>query len=346
MPAARPHRVRLWMSALVGDPHRPAGRPGADQLSRRLREVPVRPVDEFQRARILCAMAEIAAEEGPERATVTKVVERVRLSRKAFYELFSDRQDCLRAVVHETLSRAAARVLPAYRREDVWLERLRAGLWQLLLLIEQEPALARLCLTQLYTDDPVMFATRMALSAHLRRALEEGREQVPRGMEPPALSAEATVAGALSVLHARLLERAPLEPTALLGELMGVLVLPYIGPGAARRELSLPAPILPAAPATPAPPADPPRPSELRVTYRTARVLDAIAARPGINNRDVAAAAGIRDQGQVSRLLRRLAALGLIENGRDLGASNAWQLTDDGRALSRTIGLAGGERAS
>ena len=71
----------------------------------------------------------------------------------------------------------------------------------------------------------------------------------------------------------------------------------------------------------------------IRSTYRTGRVLSAIAANPGASNRAVADAAGIADQGQASRLLKRLAALGLIENtARDgkLGEANAWQLTARG----------------
>jgi DNA-binding MarR family transcriptional regulator len=71
------------------------------------------------------------------------------------------------------------------------------------------------------------------------------------------------------------------------------------------------------------------------MTYRSLRVLTAITETPGASNRDVAQAAGIGDQGQISRLLRRLAEQGLVENQglpRN-GAPKRWYLTDRGEAL-------------
>jgi len=55
----------------------------------------------------------------------------------------------------------------------------------------------------------------------------------------------------------------------------------------------------------------------MRLTDRTVRVLAAIAAiaaQPGLSNRQISQRAGITDQGQISKLLSRLAGLQLIEN--------------------------------
>ena len=70
-------------------------------------------------------------------------------------------------------------------------------------------------------------------------------------------------------------------------------------------------------------------------------VLMAVAAHPGSSNRMVADEAGISDQGQISKLLRRLEGLGLIEIAGEApakGAPNAWTLTEKGRGLHDTIG--------
>src|ERR1035441_10193388 len=84
----------------------------------------------------------------------------------------------------------------------------------------------------------------------------------------------------------------------------------------------------------------------MRLTDRTVRVLAAIAAiaaiaaRPGLSNRQIGQRAGIADQGQISRLLSRLALLHLIENtgqARRKGSANAWRLTHRGEAVERTI---------
>jgi hypothetical protein len=71
----------------------------------------------------------------------------------------------------------------------------------------------------------------------------------------------------------------------------------------------------------------------MRLTYRTVRVLMAVAAQPGGSNRQVADESGIGDQGQISKLLARLHGLGLIENtgaGSVRGAPNSWVLTAKG----------------
>jgi DNA-binding MarR family transcriptional regulator len=73
--------------------------------------------------------------------------------------------------------------------------------------------------------------------------------------------------------------------------------------------------------------------SSLQLAPRRTRALLYIAEHPGASNREVAAAVGIRDQGQVSRVLRRLVDLGLAVNhngAADRGGANAWHLTAHG----------------
>ena len=78
----------------------------------------------------------------------------------------------------------------------------------------------------------------------------------------------------------------------------------------------------------------------IRITHRTERVLAAIAENPGASSLEVAEAAGIKDKGQASKLLARLATLGLIENtggGASMGTTNAWRLTIKGAQVDKTI---------
>ena len=112
---------------------------------------------------------------------------------------------------------------------------------------------------------------------------------------------------------------------------MGMVVLPYLGQGAARRENAIPIPKNP--PPVHHPQGNPLGRLEMRLTYRTVRVLMAIAAHPGSSNRVVADAAEVSDQGQMSKLLARLHGLGLIANaggGATRGEPNAWTLTEEG----------------
>jgi DNA-binding MarR family transcriptional regulator len=74
-----------------------------------------------------------------------------------------------------------------------------------------------------------------------------------------------------------------------------------------------------------------------RLTVRTHLVLTAVAEHVGGCNREIAEAAGIRDQGQISKLLARLQGLGLVQNTAraTAGFPKAWQLTPQGEALVR-----------
>lgn len=295
-------------------------------------------------------MAEVACEEGVEAATVTKVVARVRLARRTFYDLFADRHDCLRTVVEEAVERATVRVRVAYAGDAPWRERLRSAVFELLCLVDEERDLARLCLSRLYSDDPAFAALRGRLLQALIASVEQGRGATPT--EPPPLAAEGALGAAGWVLYTRLLDWPGSSVLELLGPLMSVLVLPFLGPAQARRELESPAPQRmssslpgcerPVGERTAVPSREP---ASFRVTYRTARVLEFIAANPRPSNRAVADASGIKDQGQVSKLLARLERTGLLENAGGAHGANAWQLTPEGRELSRAITASHANRA-
>jgi AcrR family transcriptional regulator len=296
----------------------------------------------LQRARVVAAMAEVVVERGFARATVAHVVARSGVSRRTFYELFGDRQECFLAAFEEAVKRAAARVVPAYGQAEGWLERMRAGLRALLEFLDDEPGLGRLAIVDALGGGPVALERRTRVVGVLIDAVDRGRrDRSEIGPHAAAglgrLTAESVVGAVLAVLHARLVEPERRSMVGLLGPLMGVLVLPYLGRAAAAREAARRAPRR-----TPAlaPPADPLRDLEMRLTYRTVRVLVAIAAVPGASNREVSDAAGVADQGQISKLLVRLERLGLILNtgeGHARGEPNAWRLTPLGRDVERTI---------
>jgi hypothetical protein len=228
-----------------------------------------------------------------------------------------------------------------------WRERLRGGLWVILEFFDREPMLARVCVVGALSAGPVVLERREEVLAGLARVVDEGRLQGGgRARECTPLTAEGLVGAAMAILYARLLkgQREPL--TGLLGELMGMIVLPYLGPAAARREQTRPAPVANTALVrTPAvSPTEQPDPLEgvpMRLTYRTARVLEGAREHPGVSNRRLADLAGIQDPGQVSKLLRRLERLGLLANtghgGHLKGEPNAWRLTAKGEQVTQSI---------
>jgi hypothetical protein len=132
-----------------------------------------------------------------------------------------------------------------------------------------------------------------------------------------------------------------------------MLVLPYRGPAAARAERNRSVPVLARGKseggtrtleqgAITAP--DLLREIPMRLTYRTALVLDGVGKNPGASNRVIGEAADIYDQGQISKLLARLQRLGLVANagrGQARGEANAWTLTARGEEVERAVRVGG-----
>ena len=310
--------------------------------------VPLRPralgprphrVGEFQRARILGAAIEVGCERGLAATTVGKVIARAGVSRRTFYEQFSDRDDCLLALFDQTVERAAGRMRESHRADGSWAQRIRAGLLELLLFVDAERELVKLCAELAFGGDLRFLARRVTLTAQLTSALNDGRPV--RAGWPPPLIVESVIGAVTSVIYARLHERPPASFVDLLRPLMAVVLLPYRGMALARRELARPLPEPVAPPSPPPPPVTNPLEGlSFRFTYRTLCVLDAIADRPGASNREVAQSAGVKDQGQISKLLSRLKRLGLIADreSRSPGRSrNAWRLTARGTDVHRMM---------
>jgi AcrR family transcriptional regulator/DNA-binding PadR family transcriptional regulator len=319
---------------------------------------------EGQRVRLLGATAAAVDEHGYGAVTIAHITARAKISRRTFYELFVDREQCLLAVMEDIEGQLTNELRAADLGELAWRERVRLGLWTVLRFFDREPVLARFCVVESARGDDRMFSYRAELLARITAVIAEGGQESLLGESSP-LTAEGVTGAVVSILATRLAAtgrrvaggpRKDISPGALLsdllGELMGLIVLPYLGSEIAREEGTRPAPVEPAlALPFPAPGSKQggrnltldPIPSlgrQLRMTYRTALVLEAIALAPGISNLRVAGHAQINDQGQVSKLLSRLERNGLVQNtgrGHAQGAPNEWRLTPAGQKLEQNI---------
>ena len=322
-------------------------RPPRIQASPRVR------VSEMQRARLLSAAVATVDELGYAHATVAHIAGRARVSRRTFYDLFENREACLLAVIEDTAARIAAEFAGLGLAGLPWRERVRLGLWTILRFCDREPVLARVVLVHSVNAGQRVLEGREDVFALLARAIDGGRGSHGRGGEsPPVLTAEGLVGATVAILCKRLQAREREPLSELLGALMSMIVLPYQGPAVARRERErlvperepAPSPVLSVAGASPAALAvlDPLRGVPMRLTYRTALVLEQVATHPGASNRVIGEHAGVLDQGQISKLLARLEKLGLLANtgpGPIKGESNAWRLTQLGEQITQHLSL-------
>lgn len=299
-------------------------------------------VSAMQRSRLLAAAVGAVGEFGWEGASVARITDRAGVSRRTFYELFEGRDECLQALLESAIAQITGELEDAGLADLSWRERVRQGLWTILCFFEREPALARVCLVESRRSSGVALEYRQRVIDGLVAIVDEGRLQGSRLKGVGALTAQGVVGGVLEVLYSQLARTPDGRLCDLFGELTGIVVLPYLGAAASQREQRRHVPSVERAKGSEGEAAslearDLLAVLPMRLTYRTANVLQVLEERPGQSNRQVADLVGIGDQGQISKLLSRLSRLGLLTNTGSAGERNRWVLTPTGSRVTRSI---------
>ncbi len=292
-------------------------------------------------------MAQVTAEWGFQRTSVTSVVVCARISRFAFYEVFDNIEDCFLALLRRIMRRSTALITEAFEREGTWQDGVLAGLVALLDFLDSEPLLARVCLVETLAAGPAALAQRAHELAALNPLVNAGRAQAPEGNHPPAMTAEAIVAAVAGVLHTRLVTGVAPPFVELLGPLVGVVTAPYLDPQSVAREIDKAARLAESIlrerssrPLQTSSSGDTQIPATLRApgAHRARASFLYIAEHPGASNQDVAAGIELRHHGQMSKLLTRLESLGLLaKRAGGAGRPNAWSLTPYGERVAQRL---------
>ncbi|MGC2372738.1 MAG: TetR family transcriptional regulator [Solirubrobacteraceae bacterium] len=302
----------------------------------------------------MTATSELVFERGVQGVTVALISDRAGVSRKTFYDILTDRDTCLLTAFEEGVQRAGEAVEREIAGKGKWSDTIRSGLAGLLSFLDAEPVTGRLLIVEALAAGDRTLEAREDVLTRIVAIVDQGRTEAKAVRYIPPLTAEGVVGAVFSVLHSRMLAYQPSGAAGprvgrmggrdarplveLTGPLTGMIVQPYLGPVAAKRELDRPA--VSSKRATPKLPSDPFKDLPIRLTYRTAQVLSSIAAAPGASNKQVATASCITDEGQTSRLLARLERAGLIHNtgpGPAKGEANAWTLTIRGQDIHTVI---------
>jgi AcrR family transcriptional regulator len=168
-------------------------RDAVQTLPRGRHKLPAHVVRASQRERLLRAMLESVAKRGYEATTVPSVVADARVSRNAFYELFSDKTDCFLALCDQLAGEILDEVSATIETE--WVPALRAGMARYLSWWAQRPAFSRTYFVELPSAGPRAVAQRETQYARFRSLFEEiaawARRQQPElpGLRPLAIRA-------------------------------------------------------------------------------------------------------------------------------------------------------------
>jgi AcrR family transcriptional regulator len=195
-----------------------------------------------QRGRMLAAMAEAVADKGYAATTVADVVGRAGVSRKTFYEHFTDKEQCFLAAWDAGVQLLIDAVTRAtLETEGRWQDRIRAGARAYLETLAAVPAFARTFLIEVLGAGPRALERRAQVHARFAELLRT-LHQAQRAAAPelPELPDE-VFAATVGAVHELVIERVRQGRTAELPELEPVvtyLQLAFLGGHeAAAREL-------------------------------------------------------------------------------------------------------------
>jgi AcrR family transcriptional regulator len=304
---------------------------------------PREPIVEMQRARILHAMTDIVAERGLYGTTIAAVAKQARVSRVTFGELFGSVEEAFVALVEQVTEWPANLIRDAFLDESSWPASVIAGLEALLVFLDSEPSLARVCIVDALAGPPKALEHRAQLLQPLIALVDGVRHTLPPDRRPPAATAEATVVSVAGMLHTRLVSGRVPPFVNLLGELAELVVYPFLGPEEAAEARRLGArrarSILRRRSIEP-PGRRVPIPKQLhhaRASRARACVLY-VAENPGASNQKIASGIGIRHLGQASTLLSRLEELEMLtKQAGGAGRPNAWTLSPQGEEIARSL---------
>ncbi len=295
----------------------------------------------MQRRDVLDAMARVVAERGLRSTTIGLVTERATVSPSVFRKLFPSLEDCFLELLEQAMARLTGLTIEAFEAETSWLDGVLAGIEALLVFLDREPELARVCLVESLAGPPATLKRRLDLLAPLKPLVDGAREQLPSDEQPIPLVAEATIASLAGILHARLVAGEAPAFIGLLGELAGIVVAPYLGVYTANMEMergNARAQVLVQEMSAGSRPDPVSIPKELRhgSAQRRRLCLAYVAEHPGASNQAIAAGIDLSHLGQTSTALSRLNEAGLLIKRAGLpGRPNAWSLSPYGEQVAR-----------
>jgi AcrR family transcriptional regulator len=180
---------------------------------------------ETARRRALAAMAEAVGERGYADITVRDVLIRAHMSRRTFYELFDNREECFLAAYDDAHQTFLGQLDRARQPGEPWPEHAASVLRAVLQFLATCPDVARLLVVE------AVSAGARGLERH-ERTMHELAERLARSFagtqgtvtgEQLRLRCEATIGALHRVVHARIVEGRARELPQLAPQLMSVV---------------------------------------------------------------------------------------------------------------------------
>lgn len=195
-----------------------------------------------RRSEYMEAMVDLACERGYDAVGVVDVAERAGGSVAEFDALFPSKLACAVAILEGIAEGNLRAVRGAFDRQPAWPDSLRAAAYAHAEWILANPKKMRFGLLETVWASELTSALRDHLFGEYVAMVDAGREAAEDPDSIPAGTALGVVGAITEVITRRLGEEPSRELIDLVPEMMYLAVRPYLGEGAAGRELSAPPP--------------------------------------------------------------------------------------------------------
>lgn len=173
-----------------------------------------------QRARLYGAMIEAISRRGYQATTVAHVIGLAGVSRRAFYELFPNKEECFLATYDIVVARARKRALDAWVSERGWANRLHAACKALLDDAAEHSKGPRLVLVDAPGIGPRARERMQLASLTFERLVGSAFQMAPDGVGFPRLTSRGIVGGVRHVISSRMLAERERELYTLTDEVL------------------------------------------------------------------------------------------------------------------------------
>lgn len=158
-------------------------------------------VTKIQHDRLMRAMAKTVAEYGYQETTVRRLLGRAGLSRRTYYELFEDKEDCFLAGYDEAIDYALGLAVAAYQEGETAEQKIELALRAFLQFCADEPDIARMCIVEVLAAGPAARARRAATMERLSDLMEGALNELRGDERLSKLSARGLIGGVHELIY-------------------------------------------------------------------------------------------------------------------------------------------------
>jgi AcrR family transcriptional regulator len=187
------------------------------------------------RERLVSAVAKAAAEQGYARLTVDQILRYAGVPRATFDAHFESKEQGLIAAQDAFFDRLWLDVIAACDGPGRWPFKVRAAVAAILTSLVEASALARVFAIEAAAASLAAAERQFAALDQFATLLRDGRHRYPDAASLPDATERALVGGIASIISAHLLMEDPQAIPGLEGQLVELVLIPYVGEGEARR---------------------------------------------------------------------------------------------------------------